>query len=408
MKLSKKAKQVLLVAVIINLAAGAQFSWSLLGRGLMTEYGYTAAQAALPYSLLTFTSGINAIFAGMVGDRKAPRYGVIMGTLWMGVGLILSAYVRQPWIMAITAGFMLGMASSNITSNTMLSVVKWSPTAMKGLVAGIVTLAIGAGTFYMSPLINWLVGSVGISSTFIWLGVGQMCIILPASIFLLVPPKATVADTNAADVIDDVPNGSPWFNFSPTQALKSTALPRCWAMYLCSAVAGLIMISQMANIALAQANYSKGYILVVLLAIGSCTGRLGISTMSDKIGVFSSWKLIFAVQAVNMALFSFYHTAAPIMVGTIIAGICFGGGIPLMMGATPAYIFGKKNMGTIYGFIATGYALAGLTAPYIAGRLFDATGSYGTAFVMASIVCIIGLIVSFTFKPFTKPEEQAA
>ena len=62
---------------------------------------------------------------------------------------------------------------------------------------------------------------------------------------------------------------------------------------------------------------------------------------------------------------------------------CFGTQLSVFA-TTAADFFGTKHMGLNYGLLFTAYGVAGLIGPYIAGRVFDASGDYRNAFFIAA------------------------
>jgi len=73
MKVSKMAYTALVICILLNLAAGFQYCWSLLGRTIISQYGWTATQAALPYTVLTIVTSLWSTFAGRLGEYISPR-----------------------------------------------------------------------------------------------------------------------------------------------------------------------------------------------------------------------------------------------------------------------------------------------------------------------------------------------
>ena len=55
--------------------------------------------------------------------------------------------------------------------------------------------------------------------------------------------------------------------------------------------------------------------------------------------------------------------------------------------AVCAEVFGKANMGVIFGAVTTGGALGGAAGPVVTGFIFDQSGSYTGAWILA-IACV--------------------
>jgi MFS family permease len=56
--------------------------------------------------------------------------------------------------------------------------------------------------------------------------------------------------------------------------------------------------------------------------------------------------------------------------------------------AVVAEVFGKANMGAVFGAVTTGGALGGAAGPYITGFIYDITGSYAGAWLLG-LFCVL-------------------
>ena len=55
--------------------------------------------------------------------------------------------------------------------------------------------------------------------------------------------------------------------------------------------------------------------------------------------------------------------------------------------------FGVGNLGIVYPYIFVGYAIAGIAGPFSGGLLFDLTGSYSSAIILASVMSLAGSLL---------------
>jgi MFS family permease len=64
-------------------------------------------------------------------------------------------------------------------------------------------------------------------------------------------------------------------------------------------------------------------------------------------------------------------------------GLSYGGSFA-MLSVLVAETFGVTHLGKIFGFAGIGSAAGGLLGPWLAGYIFDTTGSYSIAFVIGA------------------------
>ena len=59
-----------------------------------------------------------------------------------------------------------------------------------------------------------------------------------------------------------------------------------------------------------------------------------------------------------------------------------------------AELFGLRSHGLILGVTTFGYCIGAAAGPFLAGYIFDVTGSYSVAFLACAAVSVLGLILS--------------
>ena len=118
---------------------------------------------------------------------------------------------------------------------------------------------------------------------------------------------------------------------------------------------------------------------------------LTIGILADRIGVhfcmvISSLFLIasFVIITFTTQVWAFYLFA-------IVFSFPYGGEVTLIPLVIGKY-FGTKAMATLMGMTIFVLGLGGAIGPWLAGKIFDTTGSYRWAFIMG-VVCGVGSII---------------
>lgn len=147
-----------------------------------------------------------------------------------------------------------------------------------------------------------------------------------------------------------------------------------------------------------------GFLLIAILALCNTSGRLVSGFLSDRIGRTNTMILAFLLQALNMFAFRHYTTPELMIFGAAFTGLCYGT-IFTLFPATTADFYGVRNLGVNYGLMFTAFGVAGVTGPYIAGRIRDHFGSYHNAFTISAVMLLLGALLAFLLKA---PEPEAA
>ena len=213
---------------------------------------------------------------------------------------------------------------------------------------------VGFAAVYISPLTNSLLINNGISKTFLYLGIGAIIILIAFSQLLIDPPagyspKTTTSANNQQTSKPESKNEYGW-----KEMIRTPNFYKLWIMYAFTSSAGLMIIGHIANIAKEQAQWENGYLLVVILAIFNTSGRIIGGLVSDKLGHLNTMRVIFLLQAVNMALFSQFSSYGSLALGVSIAGLCYGALFSVFPVAT-AESYGIKNLGVNYGLVFTAW-----------------------------------------------------
>jgi len=381
----------------INLILGLLYIWSIMSKALVKELGWTSTEASLPYTVCTAVFAIVMVFAGKIQDIRGPRLTSTFGGILLGGGLILSSLTNNPLVMVLTFGVLGGAGIGFCYAATTPSALKWFSIQKKGLISGIVVSGVGFAAVYISPLTNSLLLSYGISRTFLYLGIGAIIILVVLSQLLFDAPStnpaksAVPAEKNKTSVSDNKRDLG-W-----KEMVKTLNFYKLWIMYAFTSSAGLMIIGHIANIANMQAQWENGYLLVVLLAIFNTSGRIIGGFVSDKLGHLNTMRVIFLLQAVNMAFFGQYLSTGTLSLGVAVAGLCYGALFSVFPAAT-AELYGIKNLGVNYGLVFTAWGFGGVIGPLLAARIFDSTGSYNASYIVSVVLLIIAGAITFLFR----------
>jgi OFA family oxalate/formate antiporter-like MFS transporter len=134
---------------------------------------------------------------------------------------------------------------------------------------------------------------------------------------------------------------------------------------------------------------------VALFAIANFLGRITWGILSDYLGASVSISLALLFQSVSILLLIFISlTDFSYITISVLIGFGFGGNFVLFAKET-AQIFGVQNLGITYPYVFLGYAIAGILGPLSGGFLYDLSGSYSYAILLASLMSLAGSLLFF-------------
>jgi MFS transporter, OFA family, oxalate/formate antiporter len=398
-KSSRRGWKVVIAALSINLILGVLYAWSVMGKALAVQWGWSKTEAMSPFAMSTTSFAVMMIFAGRLQDRIGPRYVALCGGFALGFGLILSSFARSPMAMLLTFGLVGGLGIGLGYSATTPPSIKWFPPARKGLITGIVVSGVGLAAVYMSPLTDHLIRATSIPRTFLFLGIATIVLVSILAQFLSNPPPGYAARAAAADCpFSKTPAATATREYDWHEMLRTRQFYQLWMLFVLMASAGLLIIGNIAIISKDQAHWEKGFLAVMTVAIFNTCGRLVSGSLSDRLGRTRTMILASVLQAGNMFAFAHYTTPGLILFGSAMTGLCYGTVFTLFPAAT-ADFYGMRNLGVNYGLVFTAFGVAGATGSVLGGKIRDLFGAYNHAFTLCAVMLLAGAALALATKP---------
>src|SRR3954451_7933807 len=143
-----------LAAVLVQLALGAVYAWSVFNKPLQGQFGWSKTEAVLPFEVAIGTIFIGSLVGGRIQDRRGPRVVALAGGILYSIGIMAASLVSdsdQLWLLVLTYGALggIGLGAAYITPIAMLT--KWFPDK-RGLITGIAVGGFGFGAVITAPV----------------------------------------------------------------------------------------------------------------------------------------------------------------------------------------------------------------------------------------------------------------
>jgi MFS family permease len=151
--------------VTLALAYGVWYSFSVFFVALLKEFGWSRSLAAGAFSIFVILHSLIGPFVGIMVDRLGPRRVILLGSLFLGVGLALCSLIKTWWQFYIFFGVItaVGVGSIGWVPNTTI-IQHWFK-EKRGLPIGIISS--GIGILVCIPSIQHLITRVGWRVTYL-------------------------------------------------------------------------------------------------------------------------------------------------------------------------------------------------------------------------------------------------
>src|SRR4051794_26591325 len=337
--------------VAIQVALGAVYAWSVFRTPLATRFGWSISEVTLTFTISIFVLGVAAFFGGIWLNKSGPRVVAVAGGFLYGSGVILASLSYHGlWWLYLTYGVIggTGLGFGYIVPVAVL--VKWFPDR-RGLITGIAVGGFGAGALVTAPTATRLIQSVGVLSTFAYLGTAYLLVTIVGGLFMRNPPEGWRPPGHISTTTQSQRSN---FNYSLREALSTWQWWALWVILFLNTSAGISIISQEApmfqELAKVSAVVAAG--MVGIASIGYAFGRVFWAWISDSLTRRATFIVMFAVQILFFLILPGVRSAAVLTSIAFVILMCYGGGFGTMPAFTADY-FGSKNVGPIYGLMLT-------------------------------------------------------
>ena len=130
---------------------------------------------------------------GRIQDKFGPKVGAITGGLFLAIGCIIAGMTKSYAGLIIGFGILGGIGMGIGYAAPTPAALKWFGPHKRGLIAGLVVGGYGGAALYISPLAAYLLGSGGITYSFVWLGIFFAIVVIIAGSLLSWPPAGLCA-----------------------------------------------------------------------------------------------------------------------------------------------------------------------------------------------------------------------
>ncbi|MCA3252672.1 MAG: MFS transporter [Rubrivivax sp.] len=365
----------------LALIFGLSYSFAAFFEPFAAEFGAGRAEVSLVFGLSGLLYFVLGAFAGMLADRHGPAPVAAAGMLCIAAALAAGSLAQSLFQLTLAWGLGLGVGIALVYTPSIGCVQPWF-TRRRGLAAGIASAGIGAGTLVLPLLAAAAVAALQWRGAMQLLALAVLVLGLAAALLLR---RAPAARRVAGGQVAGVPLGV---------ALRSRNFLWLYAMCLLGAPAMFVPFAHLSAAARdIGVSEAQAVGLVGLIGIGSLSGRFVIGGLADRWGRGPTLAAVMASLGLSMALWLAADGYAALALFALWMGLSYGGAVSLMP-ALCMDLFGARAVSSIIGTLYTGAALGNLGGPWVAGRVFDATGSYAPVVAACGVLALVAAVAA--------------
>jgi MFS family permease len=332
-------------------------------------------------------------------DRRGPRVVNELGVVLMAAGLTLATLARAPWHLYLTLGVLVGGGSVCLGyTGQALFLPNWFA-RRRGLALSVAFSGVGVGSIILLPWLQSLIARTGWRSACWAMAIVMVVLLVPLNLLLRRRPediglepdgdrggRDPATGRSVSNVVD-----AAWVAVDWTLA-RALRTRRFWWIILgyFTALFSWYAVQVHQTRYLVEIGFSPTQAAWALGAVSlvGIPGQISLGHLSDRVGrewVWTVGNLGFILCYLSLLLLR--QGPVPVLLCAMVAAQgLLGYGVTSVVGAIPAEIFQGRHYGTIYGTLMLAGIAGGATGPWLAGALYDATGTYTPAFWIA-IAC---------------------
>jgi sugar phosphate permease len=381
---------VAITAVTIIVAAGVRAASGVLVSPLEDDLGWSRASISFAISIGLVLYGLAGPLGGALMDLYGPRRLMLAGMVLTALSSAVTAAMTAIWQFTAVWGALGGLGTGAAAAVLGAAVANRWFVRRRGLVMGIFGASTSAGQLIFIPLLIWVVDVAG------WRGA---VLLLAALSAVLLPPILLLMRDQPADLGlrplggSDVP-AAPQMARGSGVMRGAVRVPEFWLLsgsfFICGATSiGLIGTHFLPHSIDEGISETTAAVILAIMGGMNFAGTIASGWLTDR---YDPRKLLagyYIFRGFALFLLPFVTSVQGLLLFAILFGLDYIATVPPTVALT-ADIFGRRNIGTVFGWIFAAHMIGAAVAAWLSGVARDALGDYQLAFLSAGAIAIVG------------------
>ena len=383
-------------SLILCLGFGIRSGFGLFLQPMSLDNGWGRETFSIAIAFQNLIWGALSPFAGGIADRWGNgRVIAACGAAYV-IGLVIMAFADTPFTLYLGSGFFIGLALSGTTFATVLAVIgRVAPPEKRSMVMGIATSAGSFGQFALVPLAQVMITS------FDW----HFSLLGLAAIALLMIPLAVA--TGGAPAAPAA--GGQSLGAALSEAMRERGFhPLFWGYFVCGFHIAMLTVHLPAFVTDAGLKPEHGMTALALIGLFNVVGSFASGILGGKFSKKYLLACIYLLRSCALLLLVALPLTPALLyffAGSI--GLLWLSTVPLTNGLV-GQIFGMRYAATLSGVVFFGHQIGSFIGVWLAGYLYDTTGTYAGALSVSVALGVFAAIVNLPVNERPLAERKTA
>src|ERR1039458_8823463 len=231
----------LIGGLLMTLALGTLYAWSVFVAPLENEFGWKRAQTSTVFTFAVVMFAASLLLAGRLQDGFGPFWISVTGSILITLSFFLFAYTSSLYYLYFFYGVLGGIGNGFGYGTVVPVMAKWFPDRT-GLAIGLALAGYGGGSavfgtfanLVLFPHFGWRTSCMILSGIF-------LAMTMTGAFLMKNPPAAR----HASDKTSVLRIPAAQHQFTPKEVLRTPAFYLLWLGFGLGSTAGLMVISQL-------------------------------------------------------------------------------------------------------------------------------------------------------------------
>ena len=384
--------------LVFAIMQGIHDNYGIMLPGIVEYSGLDYASVSFVIAVGQILYGVTQPVFGMLAIKKSNAFVMLLGIILMAVGLIVSPFCNSFWSLLLFFGILLSAGTGALCFGIVMGALAPIIGEKKAAVAsGIVQASAGIGDAIMSPLLQQLTDSFGVTLSMPVFSI-PILLMIPI-VFWLGAKKKRIDKAQYVQVAEK--NDAKKERLS--NILKSAFQDRTyWCLLIGFSTCGFHMsiiethlFSQFVGSGI-PANHAS--LTLTVYGIFTMLGAVITGFLGQKFRMKNVLAGVYGIRILIALAFIFIPKSVPFaFIATGMLGLTGDSTVPPTTGIISNKI-GTLKMAIVYGSIFIGHQLGAFASAWLGGILVSTTLGYTALWIVDLCLCITATVASFKIK----------
>jgi sugar phosphate permease len=386
-----------LALVLVVVSAGIRAAPGVLIRPLESDFAWSRSEISLAIAISLVFYGIASPMSGKVAERFGLRPMVLMFLSTAGVGVALSTLIGALWQLQLFWGFFVGFGTGGVATVLGAIIANTWFEQRRGTVVGLIGGAASAGQLVFLPLLVWITAEWGWRSALGFMATLLLVVVLPAAFLLMRSRPKDVGLERYGATAEQVVAAQQDTRVTPMREVVRTL--DFWLLSSTFFVCGFTTVGLIGAHFIPHATehgFSEGQAAGILSLIGAMNvvGTTASGWLCDRHSPRHLLSMYYFFRGLSLLVLPLITTMPLMSVFAITFGLDYIATVPPTVMLT-AERFGRRSVGTIYGWITFAHMIGGAIASFFAGYIHDLAGEYTLAIYVGGVLALFAAMMAF-------------